>query len=98
TNAIKYAVGASDAVRVTVRIGGDDGIVSIEFRDNGPGYPDDVLRMERHNVGFDLVINIVNIGLRGSLYLRNDGGAVAVVRFPADAALISEVAETATIE
>ncbi|NLF03291.1 MAG: PAS domain S-box protein, partial [Anaerolineales bacterium] len=42
TNAIKYAVGASDAVRVTVRIGGDDGIVSIEFRDNGPGYPDDV--------------------------------------------------------
>ncbi len=58
-------------------------MVRFEFRDNGAGYPQDVLQLERHNVGFDLIKNIVRKGLRGKLELYNDHGAVAVVRFPA---------------
>jgi hypothetical protein len=53
----------------------------VEFRDDGPGYPADVLRLERHNVGFDLVQNIVRKSLLGELSLYNDPGAVAAIRF-----------------
>ena len=61
----------------------DGDIVQIGFRDDGPGYPEDVLRLERHGVGFDLIQNIVRDSLHGDLFLQNDPGAEAVVRFKA---------------
>ncbi|MCP4542176.1 MAG: GAF domain-containing protein, partial [Chloroflexi bacterium] len=96
TNAVKYAQdeGKHDAARITLRITLDDDtvqaapmvsaspMVRLEFRDDGPGYPQDVLQLERHNVGFDLIKNITRRGLRGELELYNDHGAVAVIRFP----------------
>jgi two-component sensor histidine kinase len=59
--------------------------VRFEFRDDGPGYPEDVLGLERYRVGFDLIQNMVRTGLRGELSLHNDDGAVAVIRFRAQA-------------
>jgi PAS domain S-box-containing protein len=89
TNALKYAADSEDAVQIAVRLMAEaNDMVSLEFRDNGPGYPDDVLTLERHSVGFDLIRNIVRKGLRGELWLRNDHGAVALVRFRADPELI----------
>ncbi|RLC91656.1 MAG: hypothetical protein DRI77_13610, partial [Chloroflexi bacterium] len=55
--------------------------VALEFRDNGPGYPEEALQLERSSIGFDLIRNIVRQNLRGNLSLRNDHGAVAVIRF-----------------
>ncbi|MCP4540800.1 MAG: PAS domain S-box protein [Chloroflexi bacterium] len=88
-NTVKHVLQERDAVRIVVRIAFDDGddalqIVRFEFRDDGPGYPEDVLRLERHNVGFDLIQNIVRKSLRGKLSLFNDPGAVAVIRFRAE--------------
>ena len=57
----------------------------MEFRDDGPGYPEDVLQLERYRVGFDLIQKMVRQGLRGELSLHNDDGAVAVIRFKAQA-------------
>jgi two-component sensor histidine kinase len=59
--------------------------VRLEYRDDGPGYPEDVLRLERCGVGFELVQNVVGRSLRGELSLHNDEGAVAVIRFKAQA-------------
>jgi len=70
-------------VRVTTKIEGDG--VQIEFRDDGPGYPEEVLRLERYNVGLDLVQNVVRKNLRGELSLYNDHGAVAAIKFKAEA-------------
>ena len=85
TNALKYAANGHDAVQIAVRLAaGDDGMISLEFRDSGSGYPDDVLTLEGFGIGFDLIRNIVRKGLRGELSLYNDDGAVAVVRFRAD--------------
>jgi PAS domain S-box-containing protein len=92
TNAFKHSLEARGAVHISVRIAVDDGdgdgpphSVLFEFRDDGPGYPAHVLRLERCGVGFDLIQNIVRQGLHGELSLRNDSGAVAVIRFAAKA-------------
>jgi two-component sensor histidine kinase len=37
--------------------------------------------MDQHNVGFDLIENIVRKDLQGNLTIHNDQGTVAVVEF-----------------
>ena len=81
TNTIKHGLQEQDAARITARITLDGNTVALEFRDNGPGYPEEALQLERSSIGFDLIRNIVRQNLRGNLSLRNDHGAVAVIRF-----------------
>jgi two-component sensor histidine kinase len=83
TNTVKHAMEERDRGHITVGITREDDTVRFEYRDDGPGYPEDVLRLERYSVGFDLIQNIVRKGLRGELSLHNDDGAVAVIRFKA---------------
>ena len=85
TNTIKHGLQERDTVHISARIGLDDHKVLLEFRNDGPGYPEEVLRLERHDVGLDLVQKIVCKNLRGELSLYNDHGAVAVIRFEAKA-------------
>jgi two-component sensor histidine kinase len=90
TNTIKHTLPGRNEAHISVRIAlEDDGLAShailFEYRDDGPGYPEDVLRLERHAVGFDLIKNLTRQSLRGELSLHNDEGAVAVIRFPAQA-------------
>ena len=81
TNTIKHALEDRQAAQITVRIGLDDDTVLFEFRDDGPGYPEEVLQLERHNVGFYLIQRIVHKTLRGELAFHNDRGAVTTIRF-----------------
>ena len=53
----------------------------MQYRDDGPGWPEAVLRGERPGVGLHLIQASVCSPLRGELTLRNDGGAVADVAF-----------------
>ncbi|MCP4663517.1 MAG: GAF domain-containing protein [bacterium] len=82
TNTAKYALKDRETARITVRIAAQDAAVVLEYRDDGPGYPDEVLRLERRHVGLYLVETLAN-GLEGSVSLRNDRGAVSLVRFSA---------------
>jgi PAS domain S-box-containing protein len=81
TNAVKYALPAGGTARLSVLISVQNDTVHIEFRDSGPGYPQEVLRLERHNVGLYLVQTLVRDDLRGELTLTNDQGAVTIIRF-----------------
>jgi len=87
TNTVKHALEERDTAHIAVRIAleDEDDTVRFEYRDDGPGYAEDVLRLERYSVGFDLIQNMVRKGLRGGLSLHNDEGAVAVIRFKARA-------------
>jgi len=85
TNTVRHVLEERDTAHITVRIGLDDDTVLFEFRDDGPGYPEEVLQLERHNVGFYLIQRIVLRTLRGELSLHNDKGAVAVIQFKAQA-------------
>jgi len=71
TNTVKYTLHERHAAQITVSIGIDDDdgtrTVLVEFRDDGPGYPEEILRLERHSVGLDLMQNIVRKRLRGEL-------------------------------
>jgi two-component sensor histidine kinase len=78
TNTVKHTLKERDTAHINVDIELSDNRIRCEFRDDGPGFPDDVLRLERQNVGFDLIRFIVRDGLRGELELRNEDGAVAV--------------------
>ena len=62
----------------------DDRTIICEFRDDGPGYPDEVLQLAHHGVGFDLIQNIIQSNLRGELLLKNRKGAVVEIRFRAE--------------
>jgi PAS domain S-box-containing protein len=84
TNTVQHALQERDTANITARIGLDDDMVRLEFRDDGPGYPEEVLRLERHNVGFYLIQRMVHRTLRGELTLHNDRGAVATIRFKTD--------------
>ncbi len=84
TNTLKYALSERQVVHITVRIALDDDVVVFEFQDDGPGYPEETLHLERHNVGLYLVQAIVCGDLRGELALRNDPGAVTTIRFAID--------------
>jgi PAS domain S-box-containing protein len=87
TNTVKHALQERDTAHITVRIAleDEDDTVLFEFRDDGPGYPEELVRLERYNVGLDLARNMVRKGLGGELSLRNDQGAVAVIQFKAKA-------------
>jgi PAS domain S-box-containing protein len=85
TNTAKHTLWERNTAHITVRIALEDDTVLFEFRDDGPGYPEEVLQLERHDVGLDLIQNMVRKGLRGELSLHNDHGAVAVIQFKAKA-------------
>ena len=65
--------------------------IALEFWDNGPGYPEQVLNSNQHNVGLYLVQTLVQKELQGEVTLYNHHGAVTVIRFKAnDPRLIKE--------
>jgi two-component sensor histidine kinase len=56
-------------------------MVVIEFQDDGAGCPAEVLCLERHSIGWDLIQSIVDHNLRGKIKLHNGQGAVTTIRF-----------------
>jgi two-component sensor histidine kinase len=81
TNTVKHALQERDTGHITVRIALEGATVLFDFRDDGPGHPEEVLQLEHHTVGFELIQTLVRHGLRGGVTLHNDHGAVTIVRF-----------------
>lgn len=82
TNVVKYAVGQRNAAHLTIRISQADSLIQLLFQDDGPGYPEDVLRFERRNVGLDLIHHLICRNLQGRWRIQNDQGAVTILEFP----------------
>ncbi len=80
-NAIQHAWQGRTGGRLHVAIALEGETVMFEMRDDGQGYPIAALQSSADGVGLFLVKNLVEQGLHGELILRNDGGAVATVRF-----------------
>jgi len=83
TNTIKYAVLTRHTVSIDVRIARESDTIFLEYRDDGPGFPIEVLESARGNVGMYLIHNIIYSDLHGEVSLENDNGAVITVRFKA---------------
>lgn len=78
TNSLKHATNGRQKLKVGVIISGQ---LKMQFRDDGPGFPDEVINSKRYNVGLYLVQNIVKTELLGSIRLFNDRGAVVEISF-----------------
>ncbi len=80
-NTIKHGQGAKQPSSISVRIEENDGQILFEFQDNGPGYPEPILKEKHYNVGLYLVTNLVRRDLKGEVTLRNDHGALTRIQF-----------------
>jgi two-component sensor histidine kinase len=97
TNSIKHAFRDRERGRIDVRIDVGDADeqvgtagsreVTLAFHDDGPGWPEDVLRGERESAGLSIVRATVRSPLLGRLVLENGdlhsthGGAIAELTF-----------------
>jgi two-component sensor histidine kinase len=81
TNTAKYALPGKEIVNIGVTITTDNDRIRLEYRDDGPGYPDSTLHDQQYSVGLYLAHTLVRDGLVGQLSLRNENGAVAVIDF-----------------
>ena len=84
TNTLKYGVDGRDAVHIAVRVTQQDEVITLLYRNDGPGYAEEVLSLERHSAGLDIVKRSVRKNLRGELTLRNEDGAVTEIRFKSE--------------
>lgn len=75
TNTIKHALTDRPQLRIGLQAWRQAGMIGIEYRDDGPGYPGDVLRFERLNAGLRLIRQLVTETLRGKLTLASQDGA-----------------------
>jgi two-component sensor histidine kinase len=80
TNTLRHALHARDTVRITLRVSTQADTIGVEYRDDGPGYPAEVIALQRYNVGIYLVQRLTTETLRGQLTLANDNGAVTRMR------------------
>lgn len=83
TNTIKHALVKRDRVSIGVEIYHDNNNVRIVYRDDGSGYPEEMIAgdMSHTSVGFDIIKGIVKKSLRGKVLLENNNGAVTVIVF-----------------
>lgn len=83
TNSVKHACGDRPDLAISIDIQGDGRHLTIVYRDDGPGYPQEVLDGEpsSDHTGMDLIQGIATHSLGGRLHLRNAGGAVAEIAF-----------------
>jgi ribose transport system ATP-binding protein len=82
-NSLKHAFDGRDHGRIDLQIESamDREEVVLVYRDDGPGWPDDVLAGQRENIGLGLVRGVVRSPLRGQIELSNHDGAVARIAF-----------------
>ena len=83
-NAAKHAFQGRARGSIAVDFTTHDGTLELCCRDDGPGYPEGVLRGEGHNMGLYLLHRITQRDLGGTIELACavEGGAVTRIRFP----------------
>ena len=81
TNSLKHALRPNASIRLYLQaqLAGDE--VDLEYRDNGPGFPDEILQGKRVSVGLYLIEALAEHDLEGKITFSNDQGAVARLRF-----------------
>lgn len=89
SNIARHASVTQNHLKISITFTEDQNSVKIRFRDNGPGYPENVLQGTDSGVGSYLIRTIVKHDLGGVLDLSNDGGAVTIFTLNRDRCIVS---------
>jgi two-component sensor histidine kinase len=83
TNSIKHATANRDNIRINIIIEQDGAKTTVQFKDNGPGFPEEILKgdFSSSNIGFELIQGIVMKSLVGNVVFENDNGTVTTISF-----------------
>jgi two-component sensor histidine kinase len=81
TNTLKHVLAERRAVRIGIHIACDAGVIVFAYEDDGPGYPEAILRRERQTMGLYLIESLAAHDLNGQLELRNTPHPVTTLRF-----------------
>jgi two-component sensor histidine kinase len=81
TNTVKHVLKHRKKAVITVRAEREDADVRLTYYDDGPGFPENVLRHGEYRVGIYLIQNIVINTLRGAIRLSNSPGARTEIFF-----------------
>jgi two-component sensor histidine kinase len=81
TNAFKHAFADPIQGRIDLRLGVQNGVVTIVVRDDGRGLPGGVEHVEGSGVGLPLIRLLATRQLRGALSIDRTGGTAFTVRF-----------------
>lgn len=74
TNSFKYAVVPGQQLRIGVKLTESDGMLLLEYQDNGPGFPQNALAGQDTGLG-SYLIRGMSRQLRGRVELANNNGA-----------------------
>ncbi len=81
TNTTKHAMDGRKTGRIVVSsVYEDDETIVLKYRDDGPGYPEAVLRREEYDVGVYLMQRLA-LSLQGTITFSNQDGAVTILQF-----------------
>jgi len=82
-NTIKHGMANRDKIRINIIIEQDGSKTTIQFKDNGPGFPEEIVKgdLGGSNIGFELIQGIVMKSLGGNIVFKNDNGAVTTISF-----------------
>ena len=81
-NCLKHAA-EPDVLRVSVHLDKADSFYRIRISDNGKGFDERVLLGEKQGIGLQVANVLVREVFGGNVHLRNEGGAVVELEFPA---------------
>lgn len=83
TNSAKYGLVEGKDNLIEVIISEQDGRIHIIYKDNGPGYPSEIIEgnYSKSGIGFELIRGVVTQSLDGELVLKNENGAVTEIIF-----------------
>ena len=83
TNSLKYALQDRDRIAIEIKITEEDGNIVFRYSDDGPGYPQEMIRGDYSKIstGFELISGTIKHSILGRLKLSNDNGAVTTIVF-----------------
>lgn len=83
TNSVKYALVERNSAAITVEMNRAGELIHLLYHDDGPGFPEKILRGEfnKANIGFDIINGIISHSLEGNIELYNKKGAVVLIKF-----------------
>jgi two-component sensor histidine kinase len=84
TNTVKHATLGRALSTITVRIHSEANQIQLEYQDDGPGFPPEILNGLRHGVGLVLLQQLAAGAFRGNLTLSNEQGAKALISIKND--------------